>query len=44
MNISKQAFGNMAENMSTFAVEPTWMYLTCLMGDAVRDSFRKKDF
>ncbi|OWQ59553.1 aldehyde dehydrogenase family protein [Stenotrophomonas maltophilia] len=44
MNTNKQAFDNMAGNMSTFAVEPTWMNLTCLMGDAIRDSFRKKDF
>lgn len=44
MNTNKQAFDNMADNMSTFAVEPTWMNLTCLMGDAIADSFRKKDF
>ena len=44
MNTNKQAFDNMAENMSTFAVEPTWMNLACLMGDTIRDSFRKKDF
>lgn len=44
MNTNKQAFDNMAENMSTYAVEPTWMNLTCMMGDAIRDSFRKKDF
>lgn len=44
MNTNKLAFDNMAKNMSTFAVEPTWMNLTCLMGDAIRDSFRKKDF
>ena len=44
MNTNKQAFDNMAENMSTFAVEPTWKNLTCLMGDAIRDGFRKKDF
>lgn len=41
---NKQAFDNMARNMATFAVEPTWMNLTCLMGQAIRDSFRKKDF
>lgn len=41
---NKQAFDNMAENMATFAVEPSWTNLTCLMGDAIRDSFRKKDF
>ncbi|MGR7379620.1 aldehyde dehydrogenase family protein [Klebsiella aerogenes] len=41
---NKRAFDNMAGNMANFAVEPTWMNLTCLMGDAIRDSFRKKDF
>ncbi|PRY22240.1 acyl-CoA reductase-like NAD-dependent aldehyde dehydrogenase [Aliiruegeria haliotis] len=44
MNTNKTAFDNMAENMSRFAVEPTWGNLTCLMGEAIRDSFRKKDF
>lgn len=44
MNTNKLAFDHMADNMARFSVEPTWMNLTCLMGDAVRDSFRKKDF
>lgn len=44
MNTNKQAFDNMAENMSTFSVEPTWGNLACLMGDTIVDSFRKKDF
>lgn len=42
--INKQAFDNMAENMAGFSVEPSWKNLTCLMGTAIRDSFRKKDF
>lgn len=29
---NKRAFDNMAGNMANFAVEPTWMNLTCLMG------------
>ena len=44
MNTNRKAFDNMAEDMSRFAVEPTWMNLACLVGDGIRDSFRKKDF
>jgi len=41
---NKAAFDDMATNMTRYAVEPSWMNLTCLVGDAVRGSFRKKDF
>ncbi|WP_366192979.1 SDR family NAD(P)-dependent oxidoreductase [Meridianimarinicoccus marinus] len=44
LNTNKTAFDNMAENMSRYSVEPSWTNLTCLMGEAIRDSFRKKGF
>lgn len=44
MNINKKAFDNMADNLSTFAVKPSWMNLARLMGHTVMDRFRNKDF
>ncbi len=41
---NKTAFDHMAENMARYAVEPSWMNLTRLMGGAIKDSFRHKDF
>lgn len=44
MGTNKKAFDNMADNLSTFAVDPGWMNLTRLLLTTVFDSFRKKDF
>ena len=41
---NKTAFGHLLSDMADFAVHPTWGTLTRLLGDAVIDSFRKKDF
>ncbi len=41
---NKAAFDHMALNMARYAVEPSWMNLTRLMGGAVKDAFRGKDF
>ncbi len=41
---NKSAFDSMALNMARYAVEPGWLNLMRLMGGAVRDSFRGKDF
>ena len=40
----KEAFDHLCTGMSRYALAPTWMNLTKLMGTAVVDSFRKKDF
>lgn len=44
MRTNQKAFDHLASHMSDFALNPTWMNLTRLMGGAVVDSFRKKDF
>ncbi|MEM1127563.1 MAG: aldehyde dehydrogenase family protein [Bacteroidota bacterium] len=44
INANKAAFNQMAINMTRYAVEPSWRTLTCLVGDAVKGSFSKKDF
>jgi hypothetical protein len=41
---NKAAFDHMATNMARYAVEPSWGNLTRLMGGAIADSFRHKDF
>ena len=41
---NKAAFDHMAINMSRYAVDPSWKNLTKLMGRAIVDSFRGKDF
>ncbi|WP_251359160.1 aldehyde dehydrogenase family protein [Kangiella sp. TOML190] len=44
MRISQQAFDNMANGMARYAMEPSWMNLTKMVGGAIVDSFKKKDF
>ena len=44
MRTNQKAFDHLAVHMTEFAVNPTWMNLTKLMGGAVVDGFRKKDF
>ena len=44
MRTNQKAFDHLAVHMTDFAVNPSWMNLTRLMGGAVLDSFRKKDF
>ncbi|MEL7362747.1 MAG: aldehyde dehydrogenase family protein [Bacteroidota bacterium] len=44
INTNKAVFNQMATNMTRYAVEPTWRNLTCLVGDAVTGSLKKKDF
>lgn len=41
---NKVAFEHTAKNMAQFAMAPTWMNMTKLMGTAIVDNFRKKDF
>ncbi len=44
MRTNQKAFDHLAIHMTDFALEPSWRNLTQLMGGAVVDSFRKKDF
>ena len=44
MRTNQKAFDHLAIHMTDFAVNPTWMNLTKLLGGAVVDGFRKKDF
>ena len=44
MQTNKTAFDHLAVHMTDYALAPTWMNLTRLMGGAVIDSFRGKDF
>ena len=41
---NKEAFDHLAFNMSNYSMAPTWRNLTKLMGTAVVDSFKGKDF
>ncbi len=41
---NKGAFDTLANDMSRYAIEPSWVNLACLMGDAAVSAFRKKDF
>jgi hypothetical protein len=41
---NKKAFDHVGTNMANFAIAPTWMNMTKIMGTAIVDSFRKKDF
>lgn len=41
---NKKAFEHTAKNMAQFAMAPTWMNMTKLMGTAMVDNFRGKDF
>ncbi|WNJ19365.1 aldehyde dehydrogenase family protein [Pontibacter sp. G13] len=44
MVTNKKAFDHLASNMAEFAVAPTWMNLTKMMGTTVVDQMRHKDF
>jgi hypothetical protein len=44
LRTNQKAFDHLAIHMTDFAVHPTWMNFTRLMGGAVVDSFRGKDF
>ena len=44
MRINQKAFDHLAVHMTDFAINPTWMNFTRLMGGAVIDGFRDKDF
>jgi acyl-CoA reductase-like NAD-dependent aldehyde dehydrogenase len=44
MRTNKAAFDHMATNMARYAMSPTWMNITRLMGGAIVDSFKGKDF
>jgi hypothetical protein len=44
MRTNQKAFDHLALHMTAFAVDPSWMNLTKLMGGAMVDSFRGKDF
>lgn len=44
MRTNQKAFDHLAKNMTRYAVNPNWRNLTRLMGGAVVDSFRGKDF
>ena len=44
MRTNQKAFDHLAIHMTDFEVNPTWMNFTRLMGGAVVDSFREKDF
>ncbi|WP_217354632.1 hypothetical protein [Ruegeria atlantica] len=41
---NKGAFDTLATEMASYAVEPSWRNLTCLMGGAIMGGFRRKDF
>jgi acyl-CoA reductase-like NAD-dependent aldehyde dehydrogenase len=41
---NKKAFEHTAKNMAHFAMAPTWMNMTKLMGTAMVDNFKGKDF
>ena len=44
MRTNQKAFDHLAVHMTDYAVNPSWMNLTRLLGGAVVDSFRGKDF
>ena len=44
MRTNQEAFDHLATNMARYAINPSWMNLTKMMGTAVVDSFRGKDF
>jgi hypothetical protein len=44
LNTNIKAFDNLAKNMAEFSVNPTWGKMTKLMGGAIVDGFRGKDF
>jgi hypothetical protein len=44
MNTNKSAFDALSKNMAHYAMAPTWMNLTKLMGGAVAGHFKHKDF
>ncbi len=44
MRTSQKAFDHLAVHMTDFAVDPSWRNLTRLMGGAIFDGFRGKDF
>ena len=41
---NKKAFDHIASNMAQFAMAPTWINMTKMMGTAMIDNFRGKDF
>ena len=44
LRTNQKAFDHLAENMARYAMDPSWKNLTKMMGTAVVDSFRGKDF
>jgi hypothetical protein len=44
LRTNQAAFDHLATNMARYAMSPTWMNLTRLMGGAIVDSFKGKDF
>ncbi|MEM1321186.1 MAG: aldehyde dehydrogenase family protein [Bacteroidota bacterium] len=44
MRTNQKAFDHLSIHMTDFALQPSWINLTRLVGGAVVDSFRKKDF
>ena len=44
MRTNQQAFDHLATNMARYAMDPSWKNMTCLMGEAIVDGFRGKDF
>jgi hypothetical protein len=44
MRTNQKAFDHLAIHMTEFAVNPSWKNVTRLMGGAIVDGFRKKDF
>ena len=44
MRTNQKAFDHLATHMTDFAIEPSWKNLTRLMGGAIVDGFRGKDF